>query len=95
MQSDTTTFEQFQNEMTAAGFQEVLERHWDAGITVPIHSHTFEAKALLTEGEMWLTEQGGAARRLLPGDRFHLLPNISHEERYGPQGATLWIARRA
>jgi quercetin dioxygenase-like cupin family protein len=47
------------------------------------------------QGEMWLAEQGGPARRLAVGDRFHLQANVPHEERYGPQGAIYWVARRA
>lgn len=95
MQSFTTTFEEFQQQMIAAGFEEVLERRWEAGTTVPLHSHPFEAKAVVTKGLMWLTEQGGEARLLVPGDQFHLRADVAHEERYGPQGATYWVARRA
>ena len=65
MLSDTTTFEQFRDEMIAAGYEEVLERHWEAGVTIPIHTHPFEANALVIQGEMWLAEQGGTAQRLL------------------------------
>ena len=95
MLSDTTTFEQFRDEMIAAGYEEVLERHWEAGVTIPIHTHPFEANALVIQGEMWLAEQGGTAQRLQPGDSFHLLAEVPHEERYGPQGATYWVARGA
>ena len=95
MLSDITSFEQFRDKMIAADYDEVLERHWEAGVTVPVHTHPFEANALVTQGEMWLTEQGSLARHLLPGDRFNLQANVHHEERYGQQGATIWVARRA
>ena len=62
---------------------------------VPVHTHPFEANALVVKGEMWLTEPGGPARRLVPGDRFHLPAHAPHDERYGPVGATYWVARRA
>ena len=90
----TMSFEQFRGEMLAAGFDEVLERVWKPDTVVALHSHTFEASALVVQGEMWLGEQGGAPRRLLAGDRFHLQPGVPHDERYGPQGATYWVARR-
>ncbi len=89
------TFERFRDDMLAAGYEEVLERPWAPGAEAPIHTHPFEAHALVVQGEMWLTEQGGTERRLTAGDRFHLGANVPHEERYGPQGATYWVARRA
>ncbi len=91
----TISFEQFRDDMLAAGYEEVLERPWAPGTEVPTHTHPFEANALVVQGVMWLSEQGGAARQLEPGDRFHLQANVPHEERYGPQGATYWVARRA
>ncbi len=42
---------------------------------------------------MWL---GGAegTRHLHPGERFTLQRQVPHDERYGPEGATYWAARR-
>jgi hypothetical protein len=42
---------------------------------------------------MWLSCEGHT-RHLLPGDRFKLQRDVPHAERYGPQGATYWVARR-
>ncbi|WP_269631053.1 hypothetical protein [Pelomonas sp. BJYL3] len=42
---------------------------------------------------MWLTVEG-STRHLLPGDLFELAAGVLHAERYGPQGATYWVARR-
>ena len=95
MPAPTITFEKFRDDMLAAGYEEVLKRQWEPLTLVPTHSHPFEANALVVQGEMWLTEQGGTVRRLEAGDRFQLGANVSHEERYGPQGATYWVARRA
>lgn len=95
MSAATVTFEQFRAQMLAAGYEEALERQWAAGVNTPVHNHPFEANALVTQGEMWLAEQGGTARHLLPGDRFNLLAHVPHEERYGPEGATYWVARRS
>ncbi len=95
MPTPTLTFEQFRDDMLAAGYDEVLERPWAACAETPVHTHPFEARALVVQGEMWLTEQGGTAQHLQAGDRFHLQANTPHQERYGPQGATFWVARRA
>ena len=50
-------------------------------------------KALVVQGEMWLTV-GNDVRHLLPGDTFALDRDQLHAERYGPEGATYWAARR-
>ena len=42
---------------------------------------------------MWLSV-GERTRHLLPGDTFQLDREVPHAERYGPQGATYWVARR-
>jgi quercetin dioxygenase-like cupin family protein len=47
----------------------------------------------VTEGEMWLTF-GTETQHLRAGDTFHVPPGTPHSERYGPQGAAYWVARR-
>jgi AraC-like ligand binding domain len=87
------TFAAFESEARARGFDEVLERRWAPGQIVPEHSHDFDADALMTEGELWLT-RAGETRHLLPGDTFALARGELHAERYGPQGGVYWVARR-
>jgi quercetin dioxygenase-like cupin family protein len=50
-------------------------------------------QALVVRGEFWLTV-GEQTRHLRAGDAFELQRGIPHAERYGPQGATYWVARR-
>ncbi len=87
-------FEEFRAAAQAQGFDEVLERKWDAGTVVPDHSHPFDASALVVQGEMWLTV-GESVQHLVPGDRFELARDVRHAERYGAQGACYWVARRS
>jgi len=61
--------------------------------TVATHTHPFAVKALVVQGEMWLTVQG-QTRHLHAGDSFELDREAPHAERYGPSGATYWAARR-
>jgi quercetin dioxygenase-like cupin family protein len=75
------------------GFDEVVERSWDAGVEVKSHSHPFSVEAVVVAGEMWLTI-GAQTRHLRPGDTFTLDRDTPHAERYGPSGATYWAARR-
>ncbi len=89
----TMTFELFEAESLAKGFDEVLVREWPAGQVVPEHRHDFGVDALVVRGEMWL-QAGGTTRHLRPGDRFSLESNEPHAERYGDEGAVYWAARR-
>lgn len=88
------TFAEFERAALGDGFDAVVERRWDPLTALDDHRHPFAARALVVQGEMWLTENG-QTRHLLPGDRFALAPNAPHSERYGEQGATYWVARKA
>jgi mannose-6-phosphate isomerase-like protein (cupin superfamily) len=87
------SFESFRARSLAAGADEVIERRWSSGQVVETHTHAFDADAVVTAGEMWLT-CGGETRHLLAGDTFHVPSGKPHDERYGPAGATYWVARR-
>jgi hypothetical protein len=81
----TESFETFRTRSLAAGADEVLERRWKPGEIAQTHTHPFHAQALVAEGEMWLT---------CDGETRHLAAGTPHAERYGPQGAVYWVARR-
>jgi quercetin dioxygenase-like cupin family protein len=87
------SFESFRAKALEAGADEVVERRWATSQIVETHAHDFDADALVTEGEMWLT-CGGETRHLRPGDTFYIRSGTPHSEKYGPQGATYWVARR-
>lgn len=86
-------FAEFQNQALAQGFDEVLERSWAPDTVLPSHSHPFAVRALVVQGEMWLTV-GERTQYLLPGDAFELAREEPHAERYGAAGATYWAARK-
>jgi quercetin dioxygenase-like cupin family protein len=88
-----TTFESFKATQLAAGFDEVIERSWQPNTVLDTHTHPFAVDALVVQGEMWLTIDG-KTQHLLPQDRFTLARDVPHEERYGAQGATYWVARK-
>lgn len=88
------TFAEFEAaERARHGANEVLRRDWPANHVVAEHAHPFSARALVVVGELWLTS-GGETQHLLPGDRFEVPAGVPHSERYGPEGATFWVARR-
>lgn len=88
----TPTFDAFSAEQRAAGADEVLERQWKPNTVIDTHTHPFTARALIVQGEMWLTV-GDRTQHLRPGDRFEVAAGTAHAERYGAQGATYWVAR--
>ena len=87
------TFEAFDLAARAAGFDETLERQWAPDTKIDTHTHAFDVEAVVKQGEMWLT-CADSTRHLTPGDTFTLARDVPHAERYGPQGATYWVARR-
>lgn len=86
-------FDDFAAALRAQGYDEVLQRQWEPGAVVGTHTHPFDAKALLVQGEMWLT-CGAQTRHLQPGDGFELARGVPHDERYGTAGALYWVGRR-
>lgn len=88
------SFDVFAAQAREQGFDEVVERQWQANEVVPTHAHPFDARAVVVQGEMWL-QVGQTLQHLHPGDRFELQRDIPHDERYGSEGATYWVARRS
>ena len=87
------SFDEFKAAALAEGFDEVLERRWAPSTVIDTHTHPFGLRALVVQGEMWLTV-GNDTRDLRPGDEFSLERDVPHAERYGSEGATYWVARR-
>ena len=88
----TTTFEEFTAVSIDEGFDEVLVREWEANRVVDTHTHPFDVSALVVRGEFKLT-LGERVVILKAGDPFRLARDIPHIENYGPEGATVWVAR--
>jgi quercetin dioxygenase-like cupin family protein len=91
--SSAFTFEAFSASTRAQGFDEVVERRWKPDTVVDTHTHSFGVKALVVQGEMWLSV-GEQTQHLLPGDTFQLEREVPHAERYGSEGAAYWAARK-
>lgn len=93
MNPRSPTFDQFEGDAHSRGFDEVIERRWSPGLVLQPHVHSFAVNALVVEGEMWLTV-GADTQHLQAGQTFTLDRNIEHSERYGADGAVVWVARR-
>ena len=83
----------FQKTTTAQGFSEpvLVERQADGFMDV--HSHPFEARALILRGQIEIG-LGHTSQTYKAGDMFHLLAAQQHWERYGPQGVVYLSARK-
>jgi hypothetical protein len=88
----TPTLESFTRQSLAEGFDEVLVREWPANLVLDTHTHPFAVSAYVERGEYWLTI-GDQVKHLQAGDSFRLGRDVAHAELYGPQGATVWVAR--
>ncbi|MEY4750955.1 MAG: hypothetical protein RIQ60_3169 [Pseudomonadota bacterium] len=88
-----STFQQFQAQSLADGYDVAVERVWAPDTVVDEHTHPFDTRATVMAGELWLTV-AGQTRHIGVGEGFDLAAHVPHSERYGPQGATYWVARR-
>ena len=86
------TMESFTQQSLEEGFDEVLVREWPADLVLDMHTHPFAVSAYVARGEYWLTV-GDQVKHLKTGDSFRLARDVAHAERYGAQGATVWVAR--
>ena len=89
---NATTLESFTAQSLDEGFDEIIVREWDAHLQLDTHTHPFDVSAYVVRGEYWLT-MGSEVKHLQAGDYFRLARNVPHAELYGPQGATVWVAR--
>jgi quercetin dioxygenase-like cupin family protein len=90
---EPTSFEVFERDARADGFDEVTQRTWQPDTVLPEHTHPFDVYAAIIQGELWLS-CGGNTRHIAPGETFSLPKDTPHSERYGSQGANYWVARR-
>ena len=87
---DQTTFSQ---QLATDGFAEVVTVERPANGNLPAHSHPFEAKALILQGELRL-RVNAVEQSFFAGDVFHLPLGQEHDESYGPQGVTYLVGRK-
>lgn len=83
----------FEASLKADGYAETLTRRMEAGATAPSHTHPFDARLFILEGE-FILEREGATRRYGPGEAFEVPAGVPHAESFGPQGATYLVGRR-
>jgi quercetin dioxygenase-like cupin family protein len=87
---DRSTFEQGLREH---GYSDVVDREMEANKVNADHSHEFDARLLVLDGEMTLV-RNGAPQTYRSGDTFEVPAGTIHEERFGPSGCRYIAGRR-
>lgn len=64
----------------------------EPGTTTPEHSHPFDVRGLVLEGDITLTTAEGS-RTYRPGEVFTMAAGHPHAERIGPQGVRNLVGR--
>ena len=80
-------------QLAALGFAPPVLVEREPNGFLDLHTHPFEARAFILEGEIELN-CAGATTRYAPGTQFHLQNEEPHTERYGPGGVRYWSARK-
>jgi quercetin dioxygenase-like cupin family protein len=83
----------FKTQLVTEQFNEIVEVSKPANEAMGLHTHPFEAKALITQGELRIAVND-VSRLYKVGDVFQLAPNTPHTEQYGPTGVTYLVGRK-
>lgn len=85
--------EQFEQQLRAEGYEAFTTVTRGPHGFLDVHTHPFEARALILEGEISIRcQQQETVYR--PGEVFHLARAQAHAERYGPAGVRYRVGRR-
>jgi quercetin dioxygenase-like cupin family protein len=86
--------EQFKQILSDEGFQDLVIVEREADGYLDMHTHPFEAKALILEGSI-VIQVDDETLSFNKGDIFHLGHAKPHTERYGPTGVKYLVGRKA
>jgi quercetin dioxygenase-like cupin family protein len=83
----------FEDELRALGFADVTTKSVESNQHVGAHSHPFDVRAKVLDGEITLTCDG-VSRTYRAGDIFTMDAGQAHTEQCGPDGVTYTVGRR-
>ncbi len=84
---------EFETALREEGYLEVADRRMEPNKANPEHSHEFDARLLILEGEMRIISEG-AERTYRAGDTFAMSAGCLHTEHGGPEGVRYLAGRR-
>jgi quercetin dioxygenase-like cupin family protein len=82
----------FEQQMQEQGYETVVVER-PANGSMDVHTHPFEARALILDGEITIVAEG-KTQFCRAGEIFQLGANIPHTETYGPTGVRYIAARK-
>lgn len=85
--------ESFRDALIEAGYLEVVTRSLDPGCALDAHSHPYDVRALVLDGEITI-ESDGVATTYRPGDVLEVERDCMHAEKCGAGGMTFMVGRR-
>ena len=85
---------QFEEELRSLGYKEVTTVTRPAHGRLDVHTHPFEARALILTGEIRIQCAGEEEKLYRPGEIFHLAHEQAHSESYGPEGVSYLVGRK-
>ena len=84
---------EFETELRAQGYGEIVDRRMEANAVNPEHAHEFDARVFVLEGEITITCEGeGRTYRI--GDTCAIAAGRRHAEHCGPEGVRYLAGRR-
>ena len=83
----------FRKALEDEGFEQIVTVEREANGALDVHTHPFEAKALVLSGEISL-ETSGRSWTVRAGETFHLAAGEPHAERYGAEGVKYLVGRK-
>ena len=87
------TEQEFRNQLAADGITTVVAVEREANGFMDTHTHPFEARALILDGEITIVAEGNT-QHCVAGDTFRLAANVPHTETYGPRGVKYLAGRK-
>jgi quercetin dioxygenase-like cupin family protein len=85
--------EEFAAQLGSQGYKAVVEVEREPNSMMDKHSHPFDAKALILDGEIRIVV-AGAERTYRCGEVFELSNGTEHIEHYGPKGVRYLVGRK-
>jgi quercetin dioxygenase-like cupin family protein len=84
---------EFEAAIRSQGFDEVIEKTAVPGFEAKPHTHPFDVRILVLEGQMTVVKEG-RPYVCNPGETFEMEANCEHFERFGAAGSTYLLGRR-
>jgi quercetin dioxygenase-like cupin family protein len=94
MQGTTIDTTQFEAELRRDGYLEIVEKSIPANTVIEDHTHPYDVRALVLEGEATIACAGEPPRVYRPGDILVVAAGVTHAEHYGPNGYRFLVGRR-